>query len=134
MNKRNLLLIVLLAAFTLTACEFSVSTANIPEAYMAADADGAQPTTTYAPDATFYAIVTLANAPEDTTLAAAWYAVNAEGVEPNFLIDEVSLTGSDGIYTFDLTNEAGFIWPSGSYRVDLSLNGEPDRSLEFSVQ
>jgi hypothetical protein len=109
MNKRTLLIIAVLAALTLTAAECSVSTANIPEAYMAADPDGAQPTTTYTSEATFYAIVTLANAPDGTTLKASWYAVNAEGTEPNFLIDEASITGSDGVYTFDLTNQAGFI-------------------------
>ena len=136
MNKRIFLLIAVFAALALlaSACEFSVSTANIANAYMAADPDGNTPTTTYAPDAIFYAIVDLANAPDDTQLRAEWVAVNAEGTEPNFFITEASIQSGDDRITFDLTNEAGFLWPNGSYRVDLYLNDELDRSLEFSVQ
>ncbi len=132
--KRTLLLIAVVAMLTLTAAECSVSTANISNAFMAADPDGNSPTTIYQGDAIFYAIVSLANAPDDTTVKASWYAVNAAGTEPNFLIDEATVTGSDGVYTFNLQNQAGFIWPVGSYRVDLYLNDKLDRSLDFTVQ
>ena len=134
MTKRTFLIIAVLAMLTLTAAECSFSTANIAQAYMAEDPDGATPTTTYAQDAVFFAIVDLANAPDTTELRAEWFAVNAEGTEPNFFIADATITSSDDRITFDLTNEAGFIWPLGSYRVDLTLNDKLDRSLEFTVQ
>ncbi len=134
MNKRAFFIIAVLAALTMTAAQCSVSTANISNAFMAADPDGNTPTTTYQADAVFYAIVDLANAPDDTVVKASWYAVNAENTAPNFFIDEATITGSDGVYTFNLANQAGMLWPAGSYRVDLTLNDKLDRSLDFTVQ
>lgn len=122
-------LILLLAA----ACEFSASTANIRDAYMVRDVNGQrEKTTTFAQDENFYCIVELANAPDDTTMKAAWYVVDVEGVEANYFIDEAEIAQGDGEITFDLTNDA--LWPIGIYRVDLFLNGEANRSLEFEVQ
>jgi hypothetical protein len=131
--KRTLLIIAVLAMLTLTAAQCSFSAANIAQAFMSEDSDGNTVTTIYQADSIFYAIVDLANAPEDTVVKASWYAVNAEGVEANFFIAEASIQSSDDRITFDLTNEAGMLWPSGSYRVDLYLNDKLDRSLDFSV-
>jgi hypothetical protein len=132
-NLKSLLFLAVLALLV-SACEFSVSTANFADAFMAADSDGAQRTTSYTQDAVFYAIVDLANAPDDTEVKATWIAVNAEGVEPEFVIDEVTLTSSDARLTFDLTNAPDTLWPLGDYRVDLYLNGELETSLAFQVQ
>ncbi len=120
-----------LAAFAL-ACSFSATTANIPEAYMASDAEGSIQTTVYPQDATFYAVARLANAPEDTEVRAVWIGVDVEGEEPNTQIHEVSITSADGYLTFDLFND--LLWPLGDYRVDLYINGELETSIDFQVQ
>ena len=122
--------ILILAAL---ACSGSASTANISSAKMAADSEGTQETTIFAPDQTFYCIVELANAPDDTRLKAVWTAAEVEGEEPNLLIDEVEMTAAEGnVFTFDLTNNG--LWPVGKYKVDLYLNDELDRTLDFEVQ
>ena len=122
--------LALLAA--MAACSFSASTANIADAWTAADEAGSQRTTVFAQDATFYAIVDLANAPDDTTVKAAWTAVEVEGADPNTAIDETELTTGSGNLVFQLNNNG--LWPVGRYKVDLYLNGELDRTLEFDVQ
>lgn len=135
--KNNLLkLTLILIAITLVtlACGFSVSTANIADAYMAQDPDGNMRTTVYSQEAVFYAIVDLANAPDDTVVRAVWFVVDAEGQDPNTTIDDVSVTSGDARLTFDLTNTKDFIWPIGQYRVDLYLNDELKTSLSFEVQ
>jgi len=114
------------------ACGFSVSTASIDDAWMAADEEGSQRTTAFPQDATFYAIVDLANAPDDTTVRAAWTAVEVEGTDPDTAIDETELTTGSGNLVFQLNNEN--LWPAGRYKVDLYLNDELDRTLEFEVQ
>jgi len=87
----------------------------------------------FSPDQqTFYLLVDLSNAPEDTTVKSVWTAVEAEGVEPNFAIDESSITSGDGTVTFDLTNES--LWPTGTYQVEVYLNDELDRTLAFEVR
>lgn len=136
MQKKNLKFIAIVATLVLVtaACSFSASTANFADAYMAQDFDGTVRTTTYGPGDVFYAIVDLANAPDDTEVRAVWFAVKVEGEAPETLIDEVSITSGDAVLTFDLANGGGMIWPNGTYRVDLYLNGELEISLSFSVQ
>ncbi len=131
-NKLSLIAIVFVLLLTTLACGFSASTANIKDAYMATDDSGGNKTTTFAQDETFWAIVTLANAPDDTTLKAVWYAVDAENTDPNTKIDEVSITTGDGKVPFSLVNNGN--WPIGSYKVDLFLNDKLEKTLEFSVQ
>lgn len=121
----------------LAACggdgEVSFSTANIANARLTKDEAGSQSTTTFSPDDAFYLKVDLANAPDSTTVKAVWTAVSvaAEGVEPNLLLDEVELTGGSGELTFDLVNDGS--WPTGSYKVDIFLNGEAAQTLNFQV-
>ncbi|HFQ94300.1 MAG TPA: hypothetical protein ENK32_09840, partial [Anaerolineae bacterium] len=55
----------------------SFSTANIKNATLANDEAGANATTSFAPEDTFYLLVDLANAPDDTTVKAVWTAVSA---------------------------------------------------------
>ena len=113
------------------ACGFSVSTANVKEAFMAREVDGlAEPTTTFAPDEVFYCLVSVANAPDDTVVKAVWYAVDIPGVEANFLIEETEFTGGGDI-PFELSNDQ--YWPDGSYKVEIYLNDKLDTTLEFSV-
>jgi hypothetical protein len=132
-RKFQILTAILIVILVTLACGGSVSTANISSAKMFVDSEGTQETTVYAQDQPFYCIVELANAPDDTTLKAVWTAVEAEGTEPNLMIDEAEITaGNENIFTFDLTNNG--LWPIGKYKVDLYLNGELDRTLEFEVQ
>ena len=135
MNKNKWLImvaIVVLVSVTL-ACAASVSTAKISSAKMSADSEGTQATTVFSPDQTFYCIVELANAPEDTKLKAVWTAAEVDGEQPNLLIDQAEVTAGDqNVVTFDLTNSG--LWPVGKYKVDLYLNDKLDQTLEFEVQ
>ncbi len=135
MKKNKLMLIIAFVAISLAiqACDFSFSTANFDDAFMSKDADGNQRTTTYEQGDIFYAIVDLANAPDDTVVRAVWFAVNAEGVAANTQLDDVSSTSGAARLTFNLANAVNMLWPAGQYRVDLYLNDELKTSLEFQV-
>lgn len=131
-NKLKIGLVLLVLVLSSLACSFNFSTAKIQDAFMARDEPGSDRTTTFTQEDDFYCIVELANAPDDTSVKAVWYAVDVQDVEPNFIIDEYSLTTGDGIVPFSLTND--MLWPTGNYKVELYLNDELDRTLEFSVQ
>jgi hypothetical protein len=134
-NKQRLQLLSALLAIILAtlACNFSASTANIKDAYLSTDTDGADQTTTFAPeDSTFYLTVILANAPSDTVTRAVWYAANVDTIEPNTKLDEASLTQGDGNLSFTLNNSQA--WPAGDYKVEIYLNDKLDRTLDFNVQ
>ncbi len=133
MSRRAIpLFLVLLSALLLVACEFSATTANVKSATLAADEAGSRPTTTFEPSDTFYLLVDLANAPDDTTVRAVWYAVDVgSAAAPNTLIDEASMTTGSAVVTFDLAHDDA--WPPGAYKVDLFLNDELNQTLNFSV-
>ncbi len=134
MKRSTLSMIVVIAVLVLAtlACSFSASTANIKNITLAKDEAGTQATTEFSPTDTFYCLVTLANAPSDTKIKAAWTAVKVEGEAENTAIDQSELTMGDGTATFNLKNNGA--WPVGSYKVDLYLNDKLTKTVEFSVK
>lgn len=132
--KKNWMIGVVLAVLVLAslACNFSASTAKLENARLARDSEGVDETMVFAGEDTFYCIVDLANAPDDTVVKAVWTAVEVADNDPNILLDEASITQGDGTLTFDLTNSNP--WPVGKYKVELYLNDKLDQTLEFSVQ
>ncbi len=131
-NKLRVLFAILALVLTTLACEFNASTANISDAFMARDDQGADKTTVFAQDNIFYCIIQLANAPDDTVVKVVWYAVNAQDTEPNTLIDQTEITSGDAVIPFSLTNNG--IWPLGTYKAEIYLNSTLDRTLNFEVQ
>lgn len=125
------MIIGLLVMLLVTACSVEFSTANIGDALLAKDEEGKEVTTTFDPDDTFYLLVTLRNAPDDTRVKAVWVAANVPNVEPDTAIQEYELVSRSGRLTFNLSNNN--LWPEGAYKVDIYLNDKLDRSLDFSV-
>lgn len=93
-------------------------------------------TDAYAPtQATFHAIVTLQDAPQNLKLASKWYLVQAAGYTPNTKIDENELPvdqgGSRNVdFTLKTTQDA---WPSGTYCVEIYAAGNLVLSKNFTV-
>ena len=132
-HRFHLVVAIAVIVLGILACSGSFSTANISDAFMAADHDGTQPTTVFSADQVFYCIVQVANAPEDTTLRVVWTAVAVDGEDPNTEINTTDATvGTLDSFVFNLSNDG--LWPPGQYKVDIYLNDELDQTLEFSVQ
>jgi hypothetical protein len=131
-NTLSMLIVGIVLVLATLACNFSASTANIKEVVMAKDEAGTQVTTEFSPTDTFYCLVTLANAPSDTKIKAAWTAVKVEGAAENTALDQSELTMGDGTATFNMKNNGP--WPVGSYKVDLYLNDKLTKTVEFSVK
>lgn len=129
----RIVLAVMVLVLATVACDFSATTANIRDAYTARDNAGSDRTTVFSQSDVFYCLVEVANAPEETTVKVIWYAVNVENTEPNLLIDEYEVTTGDATLPFNLVNNTG-LWPRGSYKAEIYLNGTLDRTLDFEVQ
>jgi hypothetical protein len=134
MKWNNLPVVFAIVALVVSviACGGSFSTANIEDAWLTTDEEGANRTTVFSQSDTFNLFVDLRNAPDDTNLKASWIAVNAEGVDANSVVYESEYTSSDDTIRFFLTNDQ--LWPVGAYKVDVYLNGSLERSLDFQVQ
>jgi hypothetical protein len=99
---------------------------------MATDPQAENPTTTFSTQDTFYAVVDLDNAPDDTNVRAVWYAVDVEGENPETKINETQInTGSSQLH-FELENTSP--WPKGDYKVELFINDKLEQTLEFQVE
>ncbi|MBN1967215.1 MAG: hypothetical protein JW910_21355 [Anaerolineae bacterium] len=114
------------------ACSFNFSTAKIKSVKMVTDDSGKTETQAYGTADTFFCIVELTNAPDDTKTKAVWTAVQVAGVEPNFSIGEYELESGSGVLTFQVSPQTD--WPVGQYKVEIYLNGEKKETLEFEVR
>lgn len=134
MSNRKMFLLAAIVAILLSilACGGSVSTANIADAWMSTDEAGDSHTTVFTQDAIFYAQVDLRNAPDDTNLKAVWIAVDVEETEPNLTINETEINTGSGLVHFQLSNEN--LWPLGTYKVEIYLDGKLAKTLEFEVR
>jgi hypothetical protein len=135
MRRLALLLLLCTLAVSIAAC--TASTANVASAQLArgyADGQATDATTTFSPsDTPLHYVVTLANAPDDTSVKAVWTAVDAgDGQIKDQKIDETVLSSGSGVLNFTLAAKQE--WPVGKYKVDLYLNDKLDRTAEFNVQ
>ena len=131
-KKFPMFLALIVLFLSALACEFNASTANISDAWMSSDEGGSQRVTAFAQDAVFYVQVDLQNAPDDTTLKAVWTAVEAQDTEPGLMITETEITTGDGLVHFTLSNDN--LWPVGKYKVDIYLNNQLSKTVEFEVK
>jgi hypothetical protein len=91
-------------------------------------------TTTFSPEATFHAVVTITDAPDSSKIKAMWYAVDVgSAASPNTLIDQYELT-TNGSRNIDYTLNPKSAWPQGTYRVDIYGNGTLAKGVTFQVQ
>lgn len=87
------------------------------------------PSMAFKPADTIYAAVQTAGAPANTTLSARWTFQDGQIVS-----EETKTIASDGsdTTTFSIAKPDG--WPVGKYKVEISANGRPAASREFTVQ
>lgn len=110
-----------------------INSVTMAQSTQGANKDPVNPTTTFAPSATFHAVVRIQNAPANTNFKATWYAVNVgTAAAPNTKIDETQVT-TDGTRNIDFTLSPTTFWPAGTYRVEIFVNGVLDTVRTFTV-
>ena len=82
-----------------------------------------------------YCSFKVSNAPPDTNVKAEWiYIGGEEDITPG-LIDEAStIIDESGYYFAALPLPSGYVWPTGSYKVVLYIDGKEAVSVPFTVQ
>ncbi|MBM3131205.1 MAG: hypothetical protein FJ009_21600 [Chloroflexi bacterium] len=144
MSLRLSALLILGALFCLalsaSACEYFESPGGITKAVTAQSAHGAtfEPinvTDNFAPDQNeFHVIVTLTNAPKNSTVKVVWTAIDVgSALSPNTKIDQTEVT-TDGSRNLDFTlKRKSAQWAPGLYKAEIFWNDKLDRTLNFIV-
>lgn len=87
------------------------------------------PTTTFTPKDTIYAAVKTTGSAPMATLAAKWSYQDGQTVSESS--QPLAPEGSS-VTTFHISKADG--WPAGNYKVEISLDGKPAATKEFSVK
>ena len=111
-------------------------TGAIKELHMAKDdgkGDPGDETTVFGPgDRTIHCVVKLAEAKSGTKMKFSWFIVDAEGAKNEKIRDiDYTTRALDSIVHGHLTLPQD--WPSGKYRVDVFVNGNLEKSVQYSV-
>ncbi len=92
------------------------------------------PTRQFSPKSIFHAVVVIQDAPPDTRFKAAWFASDVgSAASCNTPIDSFELA-SEGSRNIDFNLTPSGTWPSGLYRVEISVNGALDSITAFTVR
>jgi hypothetical protein len=124
---------VLAAMLACNAIETRPTVSNIR---MTTDDTGKTTTSNYAPADAFYVFADLSGLSQGSTVEAKWYAANAQGMDANSEINTSDYTYESGVgyVYFQLTTSDGSDWPTGSYRVEIYLDGNKVGEQAFTVQ
>lgn len=134
------MLVVLLVMLPVLACEFSFGTgggeARLEQGVachdVTQDYEPIGPTTVFSQTDDLYVSVQYFNLEEGQEIEFSWF-------QGENLVDELTLTidasmaGAEGYAASWFTNP-GSPWPVGDYRVDVSLDGEMDHTIDFRVE
>ncbi len=118
------------------ACSSFQSTPTVSNIRMTTDDTGKTSTSTYAPGDQFYVFADLSGIKVGSVIEAKWYAVDAQGVQANSELNTSDYTYETGVgfVYFQLSTTDGGDWPTGSYKVDLYLDGTKVGEQGFTVQ
>ena len=115
------------------ACSIEITTAYVKAATLVRDETGATKTLSFAPADTFYLLVELANAPDDSEVRVRWLQVGAGEGGGDLVVGEETIRAGSGKILFSATHPEQQ-WRVGEYRAEVALNGEQARSLTFHVR
>jgi hypothetical protein len=117
------------------ACNAIAGKPTVSNIRMATDETGKTTTTSYASSDSFFVFADLGGLKSGSVVEAKWYVITATGVQANSLINTSDYTYAAGIsfVYFKLTTNDGSDWPSGSYRVELYLDGLKTGEQTFIV-
>lgn len=87
------------------------------------------PTTTFGAKDTIYASVSTTGSAPSATLNAKWTYQDGQTVNDS---SQTIAPSGPAVTTFHISKPDG--WPSGNYKVEISIDGKPAVSKDFSVQ
>lgn len=130
----SLIMVALALAGAALACSIEIATAYVKAADLVRDETGAAKTLSYNPADSFYLLVVLANAPDDSEVQVRWVQVGAGEDGGDLVVGEETIHAGSGKILFSAAHPEQQPWRVGEYRVEVYLNGEQTHSRTFHVR
>ena len=138
MNSRKLsiLLAVVMLFVSTLACAFGNTDPVLDNVRTARDQDGEQPATIFSTFDTVYVVSDLRNGKLGDIVTSNWYVGNAQGWEPNSLLDSAEINVNEDPFngTVYFYFPPGNGWSVGTYKVEVLYNGTLINTVNFTVQ
>jgi len=115
------------------ACSIAITTAYVRAADLVRDETGATKTLSYNPADTFYLLVDLANAPDDSEVRVVWVQVGAGEDGSDRMVGDESIRSGSGKLLFSATHPEQQ-WRIGDYRAEVYLNDTLTDTVPFTVR
>lgn len=112
-----------------------VTSVTMAEDTQGEDKTPVNPTSTFKQTDTFHAVTAIKDAPTNTTFKSTWYVVDVgQAASPNTEIDSIEVV-TEGTRNIDFTlSPPKNNWPTGTYRVEIYMDGKKVTEESFSVQ
>ena len=111
-----------------------INTVTLAKGTQGAAKDPVNPATVFATTDTVHAVVRTSDAPTATQFKAVWYVVDdGTSSDRNKIIDSSDLT-ADGTVNIDFYLTPTADWPTGTFQVEIYVNGVLDQVANFSVK
>lgn len=133
-SKFSILLAVLALIASTLACASVLGEPTLSNVRTAKDEAGTQPSSVFGENDTVYLISDLSNTIKGNEVTTKLYAVNVEGVDPNYLIAESTKPLEEDILTGTWTVTIDPPWDKGSYKAEVSFNGKLIDTVEFTIE
>lgn len=143
--KRLAAIVILLVMFPMLACNFSFNAGGGEDIVgggepglrttvlcrdLGDDYSPIGPTDVFAPEDDFYVSIEYSGLEEGQVIGAEWFLEDESLYEVSLPLD--ASNAGEGYAGFSLTNTEP--WSVGNYHVDIYLDGEFDRTVEFRVE
>jgi hypothetical protein len=129
-----LLAVAALIASTLACAAGEPTLTNVRTAK---DENGEQLSSVFSKTETIYVVGDLANGKQGNVISSKWMVESVEGYDAGYVIDSVDLTLDKDQFSYSINfyfTPPADGWPTGTYKVEISLNGTVNSTLEFTVE
>jgi hypothetical protein len=135
-RKVSVLLAVVAVLLVTLACSALDTTPTVSNIRMATDDTGKTTVTSYSPSQEFFVFADLSGLKVGSVVEAKWYAVDVQGVDANKEINTSDYSYESGVsyVYFKLSTNDGSDWPTGTFKVEIYLDGTKVGEQTFTVQ
>jgi hypothetical protein len=138
LKKLSVLLAVFILIVSSLACAaIGGGEPTLSNVRTAKDENGEQLSSVFSTTDTIYVVGDISNGKQGNVVSSKWMVSNVEGYDPGYEIDSVDLTLDKDQSSYSVNfyfDPPADGWPTGTYKVEVSFNGNLISTVEYKVE